>query len=452
VSIEPVPAPLTRPRAATAPREPDESTPRRGPHDALVAPLLGVALAVVGWLRMPPVARGTLWAEDGRVFLWDTFYAPAWSTLLRPYDGYFHLLPRFAAEVVVLTTSPSSYAAAVSVAACLVAGAAGALVYICARSVTENPWLRAAFAGVTLLIPVLPIEVLGSMANAHWFALWLTPWLLLYQPSRRAGSIGLGVIALICALTEIQTAFFLPLALWRWRSPRGWPIRVGLVIGVAVQLLAAPDRPPRPSGPVEAANIVAGYLANAVLSLWWGSAEAVTSTVTHYGWGAAALVLIPSGAALVLVIRRGTPTQRIAAIAFPVASVVLWSAALLINRPQVDWSRPDVASTRDLTVLRYGVVPSMLLLASLLLAIAVLPRRPSAYLAAAVVMAPLLFTVMANLTPDLTSRSNGPEWAPEVRDGRDQCREDPGAPAVLLPIAPNGWTSRVPCDLLDDGG
>ncbi|MFI2753062.1 hypothetical protein ACGIF2_06470 [Cellulomonas sp. P22] len=417
-----------------------------------MAVLVGVLLSIVGWLRLPAVARDTLWAEDGRVFLWDAFYAPAWSTLLRPYDGYLHLLPRFAAELTVLTAAPPSYATAVSAAACLLAGGAGALVYVCARSVTDNPWLRIAFAAVTLLVPALPLEVLGNLANVHWFALWLTPWLLLYLPETRVGAWLFGLVALACALTEIQTAFFVPLVLWRWRDRRGWVIRAGLLVGLVAQVLGAPDRAPRTSPVPAAEDVISGYLVNAVLSLWWGSEEAITLTVIRFGWGAAALVLVPSCAALILVLRRGTPTQRLAAITFPAASVVLWSAALLISRPEAGWSRPDASSTRVLTLLRYAVVPSMLLLAALILALTVLPRHPGAYAAAAVVMTPLLVAAVTNFSPALTSRSNGPEWAPEVREALEECREDPTVTAPALAVAPPGWTSRVPCELLEEGG
>ncbi|MDM8084700.1 hypothetical protein QUV83_07995 [Cellulomonas cellasea] len=309
-----------------------------------------------------------------------------------------------------------------------------------------------ALATVTLLVPALPIEVLGNMANVHWFALWLTPWLLLHSPRTRGGGALLGIVALVCALTEIQTVLFVPLILWRWRDRHGWAVRAGLMTGLVLQLAVSSARPPRPTPVPDADNVIAGYLVNAVMTLWWGSADAITDTVVLLGWGPAALALLALCAATVLVLRRGTPVQRLAAGTFGVASVALWSAALLLNKPAMDWTRPDTASTRELTVARYAVVPSMMLLAILILALAVLPRRKGAYIAATVVMAPLVVATVTSFVPDLTSRSAGPAWSSELRTAGQVCDQDAAPETVELPISPPGWTSRVPCDLVEGGG
>lgn len=452
MSIEPGPSPAAGLRTTATTPIKHEGAERRGPRDAVTAVVVGVVLSIVGWLRLPPISRDTLWAEDGRIFLWDAFYSPAWSTLLKPQDGYLHLLPRFVAELAVLTAPPASYATVMSAAGCLFAGAAAALVYVCARSVTSSTGIRVALAAVTLLVPALPLEVLGNMANVHWFALWLTPWLLLFRPATRVGGALLGVVALICALTEIQTVLFVPLTLWRWRDRKGWAVRAGLVTGLVVQLVVSSARPARPTPVPAVEEFATGYLVNAVMTLWWGSADAITDTVVRVGWWPAVLALVAVCAAVVLVLRNGTPVQRVAVIAFGAASVALWSAALLLNKPAMDWSRPDPASTREFTVVRYAVVPSMMLLAILILALAVLPRRRAAYIAATAVMAPLLVAVVTSFAPDLTSRSSGPAWSPEVRTAQQVCAQDPAPDAVMLPVAPPGWASRVPCDLLEENG
>ncbi|MCC2316927.1 hypothetical protein [Cellulomonas chengniuliangii] len=451
MSTERAPAPWPSTRVDSAPGGRGRSTPHR-PRDGVVAVVLGAVLAIVGWLRLSPTARDTLWAEDGRVFLWDAFYSQPWSVLLRSHDGYLHLLPRVAAEVTVLVSPPGSYATVMSAAGCVLAGSAAALVFVCAGSVTSSTAIRVSLAAVTLLVPALPLEVLGNLANIHWFALWLTPWLLLHSPRTRTGGALLGLVALACALTEIQTALFLPLVLWRWRDRRGWAVRAGLVIGIATQLLVSSPRPPRPTPAPGADDIVTGYLVNAVMTLWWGSAEAITDTVVRFGWAPAALVLLAVCAAVVLVLRRGTPVQRLAVATFSVASVVLWSAALVLNRPEMDWSRPDPASTRELIVARYAVVPSMMLLAILILAVAVLPRRRAAYAGASVVLAPILVAAVTAFAPAQTARSSGPAWTPEVDTAREVCGGAPAPDAVELPVAPPGWTSRVPCDVLEDDG
>lgn len=417
--------------------------------DALIAVAVALVCSTIAWLRMPGPARDTIWAEDGRVFLWDALYSPAGSPLLHPYDGYVHLIPRVVAEVVVLTVTPAWYALALSAVSCVLAGATASLVYVCAATLTPNRWIRLGFASITVLVPSVPLEVLGNLANIHWFALWLTPWLLLHRPSSRLASIGFATVTLACSLTEVQTAFFLPLVLWRWRDRPGWAVRAALILGVAIQMLGAAGRPERTPPLLPIDGFVTGYLVNAVMTPWWGSAHAITWAVRVLGWGAAAVCLIPSVAALVVVLRRGDSDQRLAALVFPLASGVVWCAALFFSRPAAEWTRPDPESVRELPVLRYAVVPSMYLLAGIVLACAVLRWRPITRGIAVILAVPLTLAVVTSFAPT-TGRSAGPAWTPESTRGREHCLEDDTADYVDVQIAPHGWTTRVPCDELEE--
>ncbi len=416
--------------------------------DSLIAVAVTLVCSAIAWLRVPETARETIWAEDGRVFLWDVFFSPAWSTLLRTYDGYVHLVPRLVAEAVVLTVPPAGYALAVSAVSCVLVGCTAGLVYVCASTLTGSRWIRLGFASITVLVPSVALEVLGNLANLHWFALWLMPWLLFHRPASRLASIGFGAVALACSLTEIQTAFFLPLALWRWRERSGWAVRVALLFGVTFQLLGAADRPERTPPLPPVGDFIAGFLVNAVMTPWWGSAHTITWSVRVLGWGAAAMCLIPSVAAFVLVLRRGDRVQRLAAVVFPLASGVVWCAALYFSRPEADWSRPDAESVRELPVLRYAVVPSMYLMAGIVLACTVLRWRPLSRAITAALAVPLALVVVTSFVP-VTVRSAGPTWPPESTRGREQCLEDDSAAYVDVPITPHGWTSRVPCDVLE---
>lgn len=421
-------------------------------RDPLVGMVVALVAASVAWLRLPPVARATMWAEDGRVFLWDALFAPSWSTLMRPYDGYYHLLPRAGAEAVSLTMEPAGYALAIASLGCLAAGATAGLVYVLSQAVTENRLLRLAFAAVTVLVPTLPLEVLGNLANLHWFVLWLTPWMLLYRPRTWPGSLGLGALAVVGALTEIQVAFFLPLFLWRWREGRRWPVRFGLLLGLAVQAFADSPRAPVTAPVPHAEDVVGGYLVNTVLSLWIGPARTITTVVVDLGWGIAVIALLPSLAALLIVLRRGAPVQRVAAITFPVASVLVWGAAILVNRTQFGYTRPDPDSGTVFAILRYSPVPSMFLLAGLLLALTAVPRTRTARIVAVVCALPLVYVTVTGFVPGSTSRTDGPVWTSELDDARRTCLADPTQQFQEFDIAPPGWVARVPCDALEGGG
>ena len=255
-------------------------------RDGLVTLAVSFATTALAWSRLDPITRRTLWAEDGAVFLTDALYADAFHTLLRPYGGYLHVVPRLVVEVTTIAAAPARYALVVNALACAVAGGVAALVYVCSREVTESRLLRSGLAAITVVVPSLPREVLGNTANLHWFFLWLTPWLLLYRPRSRTGSVLLGLAALAGALTEIQMALFVPLAAWRWRDRHGWPVRLGLLVGVAAQIMTlAHAVRPQPTGtPSDARTIVAGYLVNAVMTLWAGSASAITHVVAEFGW------------------------------------------------------------------------------------------------------------------------------------------------------------------------
>lgn len=420
--------------------------------DWAVAMAVALTCSLVAWARMTPVARRTIWAEDGRVFLTDAFSAAPFTTLFRPYGGYLHLIPRATAEFIAAVVQPPRYALALSAAACVIAAGVAALVYVCARAVTGSRVLRICLATVTVAVPALPLEVLGNLANVHWFFLWLTPWLLFYQPRSRIGSWGLGLVALVAALTEIQVVLFAPLVAWRWRERHGWPIRAGILAGLAGQGLATvlSTRTPKTDALPSIADHVAGYTVNAVMTIWLGSRASISAAVATYGWSIVALSLLPSLAALVVVWIRGDSTQRLAALVLPAASVVVWSAALVINRSGYRYWWPALNDGKELVILRYAVVPSMFVLAALLLALTTFDwsRSRFAWVAFAAAL-PIGLVAVVNAVPAGEGREAGPVWSVEVERARAACLADPSKGAQVLNIAPAGWITEVPCQVLE---
>lgn len=431
----------------------DSPSPTPAPRrTALLAVAVAVVATLVAWVRTDPVARGTLWAEDGRVFLADAWTHGLGEALLKPYDGYLHVVPRVLAEFVATVVPVTHAALAVTAASCLVAGVTAALVLVCSGTVTTSTPARLALAGLTVLVPSLPVEVLGNLANVHWFGLWLTPWLLLHRPRTRTGLVGAGVVGLLVGLTEVQALYFVPLVLLGWRDRRGWPARAGLLVGLAAQgvtMLTSPRRAALGDVP-ELRNVVAGYLADVVLPLWLGTPEVVTAVLRTAGWTVALVALVPSALALLLALRRGAGDLRLAAVVLPAASLVTWGVPVVLNRMPWDWSRPQPGDP-VLEMVRYAPVSQMLLASGLVLGATLVGAARWRRAAVGALAALLLVASAVAWRPSTQQRADGPEWADEVPGGREACAT-PGTEEVALPISPETWVSPVPCEVLGQGG
>lgn len=137
------------------------------------------------WLRLTPVTRATMWAEDGK-YLHDALRGGGPAILLHPNGGYLQLEPRLVNALVTAVVPVAGYAVVITAAACRTAGACAAVVYVCSAAVTASTTARVAFAAVTVLAPMLAVKVLGTTANIHTIFLYTAPWLLLYPPRTRA--------------------------------------------------------------------------------------------------------------------------------------------------------------------------------------------------------------------------------------------------------------------------
>jgi hypothetical protein len=42
------------------------------------------------------------WGEDGNVFFREAYHLSFWDSVMRPYNGYYHLIPRLVAEFAIL--------------------------------------------------------------------------------------------------------------------------------------------------------------------------------------------------------------------------------------------------------------------------------------------------------------------------------------------------------------
>ncbi|MDQ1583833.1 MAG: hypothetical protein QOF36_1887, partial [Microbacteriaceae bacterium] len=393
--------------------------------------------AIAAWLRLPASAQDTLWAEDARIFLNQAVHTGPFPALFSSYAGYLHTVPRIIAGLVVQFVPIELWANSMAGGACFVAAGVAALVFVCSRDVVG--WLpaRLVLASITILVPLAPREVLGNTANLHWYFLWLTPWLLLYRPRSRSGAWMLGVAALLAALTEIQMAMFVPLLLWGFRDRVRWPVRALFLVGVSAQVLTTLLWPRGHStaeliGPV---SLAYGYLINCVMTIWLPSALDIGKLLTGVGPIACVVFLLPFLAAAAWGLRYGNRLKRVLVVTLLLASVVLYATAVEISPGTFyDYARETAQQIADPWLARYGVVPSMMLLA--LIPIAVTTRRPGAAIAGlrmplqptvaqtlrrvtrlAVPWAASLLVVtlmLAQFAPASTRRSGGPLYEPQV--------------------------------------
>jgi len=441
---------------------------------------VAVAATALAWYRLGPVARGTAWAEDGGLFLRERLQYGVDGTLLRPYAGYLHLLPRLVVDLGV-HRPVEQYALTVSAASCTVVGVVAAAVFVLSRDLVPSWPLRLLLAAVPVVFPLAPFEISGTAANLHWYMLVLVPWLFSYRARTWWGSAVVAVLALFAVLTELQTVVFLPLLAVAWipfLSPRGsdgrrrrvgllaLPVTVVAVVGggvqVAVSLLT--PRASRPGDPT-LLDIANGYVLQPVAAMWSRDLAAVGRAVAADGrW---VLVLPAAVVAVLLVVALALANwrARVLLVALGGGSVAVWTAALVANASaNAHWGTIDDVGLGALAPTRYAAASGMLLLSAVVLAACVLvdprswSRRPAGLagptggtvrvvgavcgwcLVAVVVAAAVL-----NAAPGPSQRSHGPTWLPQVESSVAACRADP-ATSVSVKTAP--WGAQVPCALV----
>lgn len=415
---------------------------------------LVVALAVVGgaaaWFRLPPITRRTVWAEDGTIFLGDAITGNPLDHLFAGYAGYLQFVPRLLADFSLWVGGLPGAGIAINLASCVVAGLVAALVYWCARDVVPSAPLRTVVAAITVLAPLVPIEILGNAANIHWLLLWMMLWVMLYSPRTRIGAWLLTVVAVVAALSEIQLAIFLPLFLTRRRVPHIWLPRVGLALGLAAQVVTT-LLSPRIAHGGGLGGVLRNFVAQVVLANFDANRGVLERLLGTYAVLWEVLALVPFLIALVVVIRFGTPLQRIAVIYLVPGAFVLWTVAGFLN----GWGGASLRPA-PFAFVRYAVVPSMFVLASIVLAAQVLIRRHrSVWTAIGVLAASALVVLMlVQFVPSETTRSHGPTWAAAIRAAEKSCTSSPGSLTREIVTAPHNahalWLVPIRCSQLSE--
>lgn len=153
-----------------------------------------------------------IWAEDGKVFLKQAFEL-GWSSLLTPYDGYFHSLPRLIALAV-------SWLPLVFIPTAIVLICYAIFAYSISIIISESyRWLFphkifAVFCGLLLLLSPGQLVMLGNTANLHWYLLFILAIYGLKDIDKSYTVVELS-IALICIASEGAALILTPLYISR---------------------------------------------------------------------------------------------------------------------------------------------------------------------------------------------------------------------------------------------
>jgi hypothetical protein len=202
----------------------------------LVAALLFALKAIDVWLAPQ------LWGEDGPLFLVGALTDPLGS-IVEPYAGYLHLLPRLlalSARVVPLAWVPAAYAGLAFLATVCV------MAYVATAPMPVRHWQVSPLA---LAIVPHSGEVMFTITNLQWIAATCLALAAASPPAHSRARRGLDLIVVaLLGLSGPFSMMFLPgFVLRAWfsrRDPQAWALLVVAATTAAVQLaFIASDAP-----------------------------------------------------------------------------------------------------------------------------------------------------------------------------------------------------------------
>lgn len=417
---------------------------------ATVAAVLLAAL--MAFWRMPPTSRDVIWAEDGAIFLQDAMARKGILDIFSPYAGYLHVLPRLAAKSVVRFFAADDYALALNFLSCVVVGVVAYLVFHCSKAITSNVYARLGWASITILVAPAPWETLGNFANIHSYLLWLTPWLLLKPAKSKLEGVLFFFTATLLSLTEIVAVLFVPMFAIRFKDRRMWPARIGLLVGLAAQILTTMSHPRATAStyPLDFASITMGWFLNSSSALIYGSSSQISANIGNYGFWPPLLAAIPFAAALAYILLKGDRQKRLLAIVLLLGSTAVWGATLVLNFYKFfDYASYDAEQWKSLLLTRYSTVPSMFLLA--LIPLAALCDTSKRRTISVAILSAFVVLQCVYFFPASSLRNHGPDWRDGVAVARTACINEPSIPFQPVAIAPAHWLGegvKVPCSLI----
>ncbi len=215
--------------------------------------MLGVLCFAALVSRSPSVVlRPQFWAEDGQLFYQQAHALGFLHTLIIPYGGYLHTLPRLTAGLSLLL--PLSLAPLLFNLVALLTESLPPIYLFSGRMQNIGPLpVRVLLAFLYVGVPNVA-RVHGNLTNAQWHLAVLCCLILLAPPPKSVWAATFDVAALaIGAFTGPFAIFLLPVALVvAWRRRDRWAIRRAgiLCLGVIVMpfTMFLSTRPQSPAG------------------------------------------------------------------------------------------------------------------------------------------------------------------------------------------------------------
>lgn len=215
-------------------------------REEIAARWVALAAIVILLTREPVVLLAPqLWAEDGPVFIGQVLRT-GWGGLFEPYAGYFHVLSRTVANILVPLVPLESLPLTFNLTAVALSGLAVYLV-ASARVPVAHRWL---YALAVVLVPH-DGEVFGTITNLQWFVSIVFFTLVIQSPATAwRESLRDSLIALVCGFSGPFALLILPLLLVRFAlviRPTRFDLLAFAVITVAAgatlaTFLTAPSR------------------------------------------------------------------------------------------------------------------------------------------------------------------------------------------------------------------
>lgn len=338
---------------------------RRGMSAAAQIAAVGIA-SIAMLLRIPgrPAWR-TIFGDDYFWFLAQAIQRPwHWGQ----YGGYVQVLPRFIAQVV--SYLPLHDAALAFALAGVVVAACGALVIFHASAGhIESVKLRALLAIALVLLPIAPMELIGSGVEAPWYLLPVLFWAVLWRPRTRpamAVAAAIGFLTMASNMLAVLLAPLLVARLYVLRRPREHAVSAGWLAGCLVQaayvVAASQDGQTRLKlnslTPLRQSLAFYGHVVLAP-SLGWHTSWWLRSFAGANGAAAIAAVVLAVSFGLILVTQPGARLFVVTALAVGfIFSVVSTS----INpAPAIDRMLPtDVLGTRYALMANFLIVSALI--------------------------------------------------------------------------------------------